>query len=61
MATNRFIIKKTKDGQFYWVLIATNGKIIARSFDLYRTKVAAENGIESTRRNSYDGSVEDQT
>ena len=46
-----FTIFKGKDSQFYWNLKAGNGEVIGRS-EGYTTKPAAENGIESTRKNS---------
>lgn len=46
-----FELKKHKNEQFGFVLKAGNGEIILNS-EQYKTKAAAENGIESVRTNS---------
>ena len=45
----RFELKQAKDSQYMFNLKAGNGQIILTS-ELYKTKVAAENGIESVRK-----------
>ncbi|MEJ2534051.1 MAG: YegP family protein [Gammaproteobacteria bacterium] len=47
----KFIVSKTKDGQEYFVLKATNGQTILQS-ERYKTKKSCANGIESVRKNS---------
>ena len=47
----RFELKPAKDSQYMFNLKAGNGQIILTS-ELYKTKVAAENGIESVRKNA---------
>lgn len=52
----RFEIKTTKNSkaagdQYYFVLTAQNGQVIAQS-EVYNSKDACENGIESVRMNS---------
>lgn len=54
----KFEIHKAKDGQFYFVLKAGNGEIIARS-ELYKAKASAQNGIESVKKNASDADVKD--
>ena len=49
----RFELKQAKDSQYMFNLKAGNGQIILTS-ELYKTKVAAENGIESVRKNAPD-------
>lgn len=44
----KYEIKRNKGGKFYFVLKASNGKIIARS-EAYETKQGAQNGIRSVR------------
>jgi len=52
MATHpKFIIKTAKDGQFHFVLTAKNGEVIIQS-ELYTTKAACENGIQSIKNNA---------
>ena len=46
-----FELSKSSDGQFRFVLKASNGEIILTS-ELYRTRAAAENGIASVQANS---------
>lgn len=47
----KFELKKAKDGQFYFNLLAGNGEIILTS-EMYKAKASAENGIESVRKNA---------
>lgn len=54
-----FVIRSSEE-QFYFVLKAGNGEIIATS-ERYSSKDAAENGIESLRDNAPDAIVEDET
>ena len=47
----RFEIRKADDEQYYFVLIAKNGKIIATS-EMYENKFGCNNGIESVKKNA---------
>lgn len=47
----KFEIKKAGDGQFYFNLKASNGKVILTS-ERYTEKSKAKKGIESVRKNS---------
>lgn len=49
----KFEIKQSANGEFHFNLKAGNGQIILSS-EMYETKSAAENGIESVRKNSAD-------
>jgi uncharacterized protein len=49
----KFVINKTKNGEFQFNLKAGNSQVIITS-ETYKTKKACENGIESTRKNSAD-------
>jgi hypothetical protein len=49
----KFEIKQSANGKFHFSLKAGNGQIILSS-EMYETKSAAENGIESVRKNSAD-------
>ncbi|MFT4202958.1 MAG: YegP family protein [Chitinophagaceae bacterium] len=49
----KFVLKKGKDGQFYFNLKAGNGQIILSS-EGYPVESAAVNGIESVRKNASD-------
>ena len=49
----RFELKQAKDSQYMFNLKAGNGQVILTS-ELYKTKAAAENGIESVRKNAPD-------
>ncbi|PHM75212.1 YegP family protein [Xenorhabdus kozodoii] len=53
MATGHYDLKKTKNGQFYFNLVATNGDIILSS-EMYTTKASANKGIHSVQVNSPD-------
>jgi len=56
----KFELYEDKSGGFRFRLKAGNGEIIASS-ESYKTKAAAENGIESVKKNAGDASVDDQT
>lgn len=55
----KFIVKNSKNGQFYFNLKAANGEIIGTS-EMYTTKGACDNGIDAVKR-ACAGGVEDQT
>ena len=56
----KFVLKKTASGQFHVTLLATNGRVVASS-DMYKTKAAALNGIESIRKNAGSAVFEDKS
>ena len=45
----KFEIREASDGQYYFVLIARNGEIIATSED-YKTKESCKKGIRSVKK-----------
>ena len=49
----KYELKQSKDGQFMFNLLATNGQVILTS-ETYKAKKSALNGIESVRKNSPD-------
>ena len=51
----KFEIKKSTNGKFHFNLKAGNGQIILSS-ELYETRSACENGIESVKKNASDAS-----
>ena len=53
---SKFERKTAKNGQFFFNLKATNGQIIGTS-EMYTTKAAMENGIESIKKNAPEGNV----
>ena len=55
----KFAVKKTKTG-IKFNLKATNGEIIASS-EVYNSRSACINGVESVRRNAPAAGIEDQT
>ena len=46
----KFDIKRAKDGEYYFNLLAGNGEIILTS-EMYKAKASAKNGIESVKKN----------
>ncbi len=48
---NKFIIKKRRNGEFQFNLLATNGQIILSS-EGYSSKAACLNGVESVKKNA---------
>jgi uncharacterized protein YegP (UPF0339 family) len=57
---SKFQIKKATNGQYYWVLKAPNGEVIATS-EMYFAKSSAENGIRSVKLYAPTASVNDTT
>lgn len=55
----KFLIKQAKNGQFYFNLTAKNGQVIASS-EMYTTKAACENGIDSVKENAPGAEVEEE-
>ncbi len=55
----KFIIKSSKDGQFYFNLYATNGRVIATS-ETYTTLQNCKKGVASVKNNAL-SHVEDTT
>ena len=56
----KFVISRTKNGQYVFVLKAGNGETIAQS-ETYTTKAAAKAGVESVKQNAAGAPVDDQT
>jgi uncharacterized protein YegP (UPF0339 family) len=55
----KFELKKTASGKFHFNLKAGNNEIIASS-EMYESKAAAKNGIESVRSNAAGAALDDQ-
>jgi uncharacterized protein YegP (UPF0339 family) len=53
-------LPKDASGKFHFNLLASNGRVIATS-ELYNTRAAALNGIESIRKNAADAALNDKT
>lgn len=51
----KFELKKAKNGQFHFNLLASNGQGILAS-EMYESKSSAENGISSVKKNATDDS-----
>lgn len=47
----KFELKKAKDGQFYFNLLAANSQVILTS-EMYKAKDSALNGIDSVKKNA---------
>ncbi|MCI5059505.1 MAG: YegP family protein [Alphaproteobacteria bacterium] len=60
MAHPAFQLKKAKNDQYYFVLTAKNGQVIAQS-EMYNSKDAAQNGIESVKTNAPVAEMDDQS
>ncbi len=56
----KFVLTKNMSGKFHFNLLASNGRVIATS-ELYNTRVAAMNGIESIRKNAAGAALDDKT
>jgi len=58
--TATFDIKRSKDDQFYFVLVAPNGETIASS-ELYTTKLNAKAGINAVKEYAPVAKIDDKT
>ncbi|MCY3673898.1 MAG: YegP family protein [Paracoccaceae bacterium] len=58
--TATFDIKPSTDGQFYFVLVAPNGKTIATS-EMYTTKQSARVGIDAVKKYAPVANIDDKT
>lgn len=56
----KFVIDKAKNWQFYFVLKASNGQIIAQS-EMYKSKASCEHWIESVRKHAPEAELQDKT
>jgi uncharacterized protein YegP (UPF0339 family) len=56
----KFVLQKSSNGKYYFVLKAGNGETIAQS-EMYESKGSAQNGIRSVKENAPTAPVEDQT
>jgi uncharacterized protein YegP (UPF0339 family) len=56
----RYERKTSKNDKHFFNLKASNGQIIGTS-EMYESKAACENGIESVKKNAPDANVEDET
>ncbi len=56
----KFVLAKNAKGQYRFSLKAANGETIAQS-EMYNSKAAAKNGIESVKKNAAGASIDDQT
>tara|TARA_B100001989_G_C24548231_1_gene472418 strand:+ start:2770 stop:2964 length:195 start_codon:yes stop_codon:yes gene_type:complete len=56
----KFVLKKAKNDDYYFVLTAKNGQIIAQS-EMYKSKAAAQNGIASVKENAPAAETEDES
>lgn len=54
---SKFERKESTDGHPYFVLKAANGQVIGKS-EMYNSKAAMENGIESVKTNAPEAGVE---
>lgn len=54
----KFVIKRSSNGKFFFVLKAANGEVIAMS-ELYETKQSAYKGIAAVKKSLLSGIEED--
>ena len=53
----KFEKKKSKNGKFFFVLLAVNKQVIGKS-EMYETEKACDNGIASVMRNAGNATIE---
>jgi len=54
----KFVIKLSQDNQYYFVLLAPNGEVIATS-EMYRTKDGCKHGIEAVKKYAPTAQIEE--
>ncbi len=57
--TANFEIYRGKIGDFYWKLVHTNGRTIAKSNEGYSSKINAIRGLNSVRENAPTATIKD--
>jgi uncharacterized protein YegP (UPF0339 family) len=60
MAAGTFELKTGANGQYHFVLKASNGQVIASS-QMYKTREGALKGIESVRKHAPDAKTVEET
>jgi uncharacterized protein YegP (UPF0339 family) len=55
-----FKIKRSKDDQYYWILVAANGETLCQS-ETYTSKQSALKGIESCKVNAASAEIIDES
>ncbi len=55
----KFELKKSKNEQFFFNLLASNGQVLLSS-EMYTAKASASNGIESVKKNGSDAARYDK-
>ncbi len=50
----KYLLKNSKNGKFTFSLLAGNNQVVMTASDIYETKEAALNGIESCKKNGTD-------
>ena len=56
----KFVVKQGSTGKFRFVLLSTNGQVIATS-EAYNTKAACLNGVRAVKTIAADAAIDDQT
>jgi len=54
----RFEIRKSTGGQFFWVIVASNGQVMAQSETMV-AKSSCQSAIESVKKSAADAPVSD--
>jgi hypothetical protein len=57
---SKFHLKTAKDGQFHFVLKATNGQVVGQS-QLYASEASCQNGVESVKKNAPTATLHDDS
>ncbi len=56
----KFVIKKSKDSQFYWTFVADNGQVIATT-ETYTAKESAAHAVAVVKDKAAAAAIEDTT
>jgi uncharacterized protein YegP (UPF0339 family) len=56
----RFVIRKSKNGEFYWQLVGSNGEVMAQSETMTRKQTCMDS-VASVQKNAGDAEVVDKS
>jgi hypothetical protein len=58
MSKANFVIRRSKDKQYYWVFVASNGEDICTT-EMYTTKQSAKHSIDLIQKEARDAGIID--
>lgn len=56
----RFVVKKSKDAQYFWIFVADNGETIVQT-ETYKQKESAQQSIDLVQKSAALARVDDES